>query len=207
MKYLRIPVLIMAIVMALSFCGCGEDKEENTADAQKTESTEEQTYAVGTYERKAADSAASGEADPDAEVISFGSKSIFKGIQIETDENGEIVCTESEGELQYRIKDKRFNSYYSLKQFVKKKSGAKAMNQYSPYFGERDGTLYFIIGANNRGIRDYSQYYVDGSKKLTVDIIHTEESRKKHSVARSQINFVKNKKGEWKLNSLTVWKE
>ena len=206
MKYLRIPVLIMAIVMALSFCGCGEDKEENTADAQKTESTEEQTYAVGTYERKAADSAASGEADPDAEVISFGSKSIFKGIQIETDENGEIVCTESEGELQYRIKDKRFKTYNEFKKFVKKKSGAKAVDKYSQYFGERDGELCFIVGARERTVKDKSQYYIDDAAKLIVNVIHTEECRKKFKLAGSDIAFVR-KKGVWKLESLTMHME
>jgi len=203
----KIAALAAAVLMILSAGGCGEekDKTENVSDSSAS-----QAYPVGSYEREVADKSSSQEAI-EGVVTDFGSKSIFKGITVETDINGEVVCTEVDGELRYKIKDKRFSSYYSLKKFVTKKSGkksgSKAMNKYSPYFGERDGKLYFIIGANNRTIRDYSQYYLDGSKKLTVDVIHTEESRKKRSVARSQINFVKNSKGEWKLDSLTVWKE
>ena len=203
----RMAAFVVAALMILSVCGCGKDKDKND---KVSESSSDQTYPVGSYEREIADKASSQEV-VEGVVTDFGSKSIFKGITVETDINGEVVCTEVDGELRYKIKDKRFTSYYSLKKFVTKKSGkksgSKAMNKYSPYFGERDGKLYFIIGANNRSIRDYSQYYLDGSKKLTVDVIHTEESRKKRSVARSQINFVKNKKGEWKLDSLTVWKE
>ena len=107
MKYRRVLAYVLAMMIALSFCGCGS-QNSNAADSveiAETESAGEQTYAVGTYERKAADNAASGEQDPDAEVISFGSKSIFKGIQIETDENGEIICYESDGELPAEFTD------------------------------------------------------------------------------------------------------
>ena len=196
-----------ALLMLLAVAGCGGDKVKNGA---ASDSSAEQTYPVGSYEREIAGKESSEEMIA-GEATDFGSKSIFKGIAVETDINGEVVCVAEEGELRYRITDKRFTSYYTLRQFVKKKTGSKsadkAMKPYSPYFGERDGKLYFIIGANNRGVRDYSQSYVDGSKKLTVDIVHTEESRKKRAVARSQINFVKDKKGVWKLDSLTVWKE
>lgn len=201
--------MILALLMTLSLGGCGDDKNKDSADgveSAEAASAEEKTYAVGTYERKVADSAASGELDPDAEVIRFGSKSIFKGIQIETDENGEIVCNQSDGELQYVIDDKRFKSYWEFKKFVKKKSGAKAVDKFSQYFGERDGKLCFIVGARNRDIRDKSQYYVDDATKLIVNVIHTEECRKKFKLAGSDITFVR-KKGVWRLESLTMYME
>lgn len=210
MKYRRVLAFCLAVFTALTVCGCGDSRKENAAEGTAAESAEtasaQQTYAVGTYERKAADSAASGEEDPDAEIISFGSKSIFKGIQIETDENGEIVCTQADGELQYKISDKRFKSYYEFKKFVSKKSGAKAVDQFSQYFGERDGALCFIVGARERTVRDKSQYFIDDASKLIVNALHTEECRKKYKLAASDITFVR-KKGIWKLESLTMHKE
>lgn len=208
MKYMRISAFVLAMIMALSFSACGNQNSQtaDSVESKEVASAEEQTYAVGTYERKAADNAASGEQDPDAEVIRFGSKSIFKGIQIETDENGEIVCYESDGELQYKITDKRFGSYRQFRNFVKSKSGAKEVDRLSQYFGERDGELCFIIGSRNRTIRDKSQYYIDDASRMIVNVIHTEECRKKYKIAGSDITFVR-KKGVWKLDSLTVHKE
>ena len=140
-------------------------------------------------------------------MMTFGSNTIFKGIAIETDINGEIVFTQEEGELRYRVTDTRFKTYSAMSKFVKKKSGSKAMNQYSAYFGERNGKLCFIVGARGCEVRDFSQYYLDGAKTLNVDVIHTEDSRNKKHVARSQINFVKDSKGVWKLDSLTVFQD
>ena len=208
MKYRRVLAYVLAMMIALSFCGCGS-QNSNAADSveiAETESAGEQTYAVGTYERKAADNAASGEQDPDAEVISFGSKSIFKGIQIETDENGEIICYESNGELQYKISDKRFGSYRQFRNCVKKKAGAQEVDRLSQYFGERDGDFCFIIGSRNRSIKDKSQYYIDDATRMIVNVIHTEECRKKYKMAGSDIAFVR-KKGVWKLDSLTIHME
>jgi hypothetical protein len=199
----RIAALTAAALIVLSVTGCGEDKTESVVSSSDTAS---QTYPVGTFERQEADKASS-EEEAVGDVTDFGSKSIFKGITIETDINGEIVYTQEDGEIRYRVTDTRFKSYSAMSKFVKKKAGSKAMNQYSSYFGERNGKLCFIIGARGCEVRDFSQYYVDGSKKLNVDIIHTEESRKKYKVARSQVNFVKDSKGVWKLDSMTVFQE
>lgn len=208
MKYMRIFPFVLAMLFALSLCGC--DSQKKPADSAGSDAAgsaeEQQAYAVGTYERKAADSAASDEPDPNAVVIDFGSKSIFKGIQIETDENGEIVCYESDGELQYKITDKRFCTYRQFRNFVKKKAGAKEVDRLSQYFGERDGELCFIIGSRNRSIRDKSQYYIDDATRMIVNVIHTEECRKKYKMAGSDIAFVR-KKGVWKLDSLTIHME
>ena len=193
-----------ALLLALLLCGCSDGK--NVTDGTGQDDQAAQNYPVGSYERKAADKAASGEEDDDGEVIRFGSKSIFKGIEMECDENGEIVCTEEDGALWYKITDKRFGSYRKFKNFVKQKSGSKAVDELSQYFGERDGALYFVDGARNRTVKDKSQYYLDDSSRLTVSVNHTEDCRKKYGLYRSHINFVR-KKGVWKLDSLALYNE
>ena len=203
-RVIRFSALLLAALIAVSLCGC--ENKQTSPSAQEENVSAGQTYPVGSYERKAADKASSGEEDVDGEVINFGSKSIFNGIQIEADENGEIVFSENDGELWYKIHDSRFGSYRAFKRFVKQKAGSTKVDELSRYFGERDGALYFIIGARGCSIRDKSQYYLDDASKLTVNVIHTEECRKKYGIAGSDIHFVR-KKGVWKLDHLIVYKD
>ncbi len=195
--------LALALVLAVLTCGCSDGK--SAVSAPEEGAPEARNYPVGSYERMAADKAASGEED-DGEVIDFGGKSIFKGIEIECDENGEIVCNESDGALWYKITDERFGSYWQFSRFVKKNAGADRLNELSQYFGEVDGEMYFVDGARNREVRDKSLYYQDDSTKLTVSVNHTESCRKKFGLYRSHIHFVR-KKGVWKLDSLTLYTE
>lgn len=195
--------VIMMLLLTLALAGCGEAKA-SAQDGEKEASR--QAYPVGSYERRAADRAASGE-DPDAEIIDFGSKSIFKGIRIESDENGEVVCTEADGELWYKVADKRFGTYAAFKKFVTKKSGAKALEEFAPYFWEKEGELYFVVGAKGRSVKDRSLYYLDDATKLTVSVTHTDACMKKYGIVRSQIHFVRDKKDGsiWKLDNYQIF--
>ncbi len=200
-KILKAAAFVLAAVMAVNLYGCGHNGDVNPADSHVKSDTAVQNYPVGSYERKAIEKEASGSDDSDGEVYDFGNGSIFGGIQIQSDENGEIVCAEENGMICYAIDDKRFSSYRAFARFVRRNSDEAEVRRLSSYFGEIDGELYFIIGAHGRNVKDITRYY--DSVNLTVNVLHTAESRKKYGIARSEICFAHDN-GAWSLVGLTV---
>ena len=163
-------------------------------------------YPVGAYERRAAEFAASGADITGREVTDFGEESIFGGIQVESDDNGEPVCTESDGALRFRITDKRFISIGSLTAFVKKHSGAAEAERMRVFFREREGALYLTLGEDGRNVKYWRRYYMNDPVRLTVQAVHSDACRRKYGVLRSDVCFVQ-EDGVWKLDRLTVTKE
>ena len=102
--------------------------------------------------------------------------------------------------------DKRFGTYAAFKKFVSKKSGAKALEQFAPYFWEKEGELYFVVGAKGRSVKDRSLYYLDDATKLTISVVHTEGSAKKYGVSQSRVSFARDPKDSsvWKLDNYMI---
>ena len=198
-------VAALVVILLLS-CGCDEGKcGEDILEVSSAVSSE-QVYPVGSYERRAAEFAASGADITGREVTDFGEESIFGGIQVESDDNGEPVCTESDGALRFRITDKRFISIGSLTAFVKKHSGAAEAERLRVFFREREGALYLTLGEDGRNVKYWRRYYMNDPVRLTVQAVHSDACRRKYGVLRSDVCFVQ-EDGVWKLDRLTVTKE
>ena len=194
-------VFLSALLIGAVFCGCDGDKRQ--PDSGRKSTSAEQRYPVGSYERRAAEIAASGAENPEKTVLHFGEDSVFGGIRMESDENGEIICV-AEGEaLYFKTGDERFPSYNAFSEYVRRHAGTGEMRRLSGYFCEKNAALYFVDGADGRGIKSSSRYYLDDASKLTVSAIHTADSRKGHGAARSEIVFTR-KDGIWMLVELTV---
>lgn len=194
----------VALAVVLPLCGCGEPgRGEDVREASAVSSG--QVYPVGSYERRAADCAGSGLDITGREFTDFGSDSVFGGIEVESDENGEIVCTASDGALRFRITDGRFGSCGAFSAFVKKHAGAEANERLREYFRQTDGALFFWAGGDGRGIRSSRRYYFSHPPRLTVQVLHTDECRRKYGTAVSEVDFVR-KNGSWYLDGLTLYR-
>ena len=196
--------MVLAAAALLTFCGCGDGKQPDV-DTGSGSSSAVQKYPVGSYERRAADNAALGIEEWVGEAIDFGSDSIFAGVQVESDENGEIVCTEKDGVLWCRLTDRRFGSYSAFVKFVGQRSETGEVGRLSRYFTEADGNLYFVVGVREHNVKDICRYYIDDASKLTVTVAHTSDSCDPYRVVRSEIDFVR-ENGLWKLDRLTVYR-
>lgn len=196
---------VLAVIL-LSLCGCGEVESKLHPAEETSAVSSEQVYPVGSYERRAAEYAAFGLDITGREVTDFGSGSIFGGIEVQSDENGEIICTESEGALWFRITDKRFVSQRELEAFVRKHAGERDAERLCVYFREKDGALYFTLGKDGRTVKLWRRYYMNDPVLLTVQAVHSDECKRKYGLSQSKVCFVR-EDGVWKLDRLVAVRE
>lgn len=138
-------------------------------------------------------------------LLDFGSETPFGGIEVETDENGELVCTEQGTSIWYKVTDSRFGSYSQLSRFVRRKmssSEAEAfLREANVYFITSNDGLYFVDGAGGRTISSTKRYVMNGGATVRFSAAHTAECRKKYGITRSSVDFVKSD-NTWKLQSM-----
>lgn len=200
-RIMRAAVVVMAAMIVLMLGGC--ENGANQYAGTESSSSDVQKYPVGSYERRMADNAALGIEEHAGEVTDFGSGSIFEGIEIESDENGEVICTQRDGALWYKITDKRFGSYSALTGFVRKKTGAGEMGALRLLFMQGEDGLYFTVGAKEHNVKDTRRYYFDDASRLTVIVTHQPAPGQRYRAVRSEIHFTR-EDGVWKLDRLTV---
>lgn len=187
-----------AAVLWLSGCGRGI---KPSAEAVSGASSE-QVYPVGSYERRAAELAAAGKDIAGREVIDLGEESIFGGIAVACDGNGELLAEEKEGEIRFRITDRRFRSLSELLRFVRRHAGETEARRLSGCFAERDGTLCFLVGTDGRIIKDIRRNIQCDSQRLTFSITYQNQTRSRNGIIRSDVSFVR-KDDIWRLDALT----
>ena len=208
--------LLLSVLLVMLLCGCGGKTGKVDHESVKTSSEETagQTTEVTGEDDSTQQTAPTRRTiqtempeDDNSVRLDFGTESVFGGIAMETDENGELVYTEEEGEIRYYITDKRFTTYRKFSRFardhMKSKKAAAFLEEANRCFITIDGKLYFVDGANGRTVENSKRYVMDGGTVIRVIAEHSEQSIKKHHVARSVTEFVK-VDGVWKLFSLTL---
>lgn len=214
-KINKLIAVLLVIMTAISLAGCSKNKNAKSVDASKPKSPDAISYVTNQVDSVSSNVSLTESEEANKTVIDFGEGTIFDGIGISSDENGEIVCTEINGALWYKIEDKRFSTYNKLKQYVYNslgsKNGAKMMSNIKPYFADKDNGLYFVNGINGVGIESYKSYLLNDSNSnntlnLTVSVSHNKEYRKKTGIVRSHIDFAK-EDGKWKLENIELFGE
>lgn len=203
-KWLCLSAVLAVCLIFLPLCLRGA--ELNDSHEKIPDVSSEQVYPVGSYERRAAEYAAAGKDITGREVTEFGEGSIFGGITVEADENGEPVCEESDGTLWFKITDRRFSSCRVFAGFVRKHSGTREAERLRPFFRDREGRLCFAVGENGKKIKRWRRYYINDPPRLTVQAVHSDDCVKKYGLSRSEIVFVK-EDDAWKLDRLVSIRE
>lgn len=196
---------LMAAALMFAITGCGEDKAGETPFMQQAaEAVQAQMAAVKSSER-----AAKRETENEGKKQDFGAKTAFKGIEIETDENGELVLVEEDGMIWVKITDKRFTTFKKLRQFVEKNISKAYYREISGYFAWKNGSMQFVYGSSGRTIESSKKYFFNdfdgkGGSKITLNVNHAAVCRRKYGYERSSVDFVKTGK-KWKLDSVTLY--
>lgn len=206
----KLIAFLLMMLIAISLAGCSDDNATKAVDANQPKSS-----VTTSYNSNQVNNASSEEEIDEAEnenktVIDFGENTIFEGIGVAVDANGEIVCTEIDGALWYKVEDDRFSTYNKLKRFVSNalgsKKSAELMSDIKNYFVDRDDGLYFVNGINGRSIENRKSYLLNESDslRLIVSVSHDRECKKQTGITKSNIDFVK-KDDAWKIQSLTLF--
>lgn len=204
-----IACLLMTLI-SVSLAGCSNDNAAKAVNANQPKSSVSMSYNSNQVDNASSEEETDEVENENKTVIDFGENTIFEGISVASDDNGEIICTEIDGALWYKIEDARFTTYNKLKRFVSNSSGSKKstqiMSDIKNYFVDGDDGLYFVNGINGRGIESRKSYLLNDSDSLilTVSVSHNSECRKQTGITKSNINFVK-KDGQWKIESLTLF--
>ena len=114
---------------------------------------------------------------------------------------GELLAEEKEGELRFRITDRRFRSLSELLRFVRRHAGETEARRLSGCFAERDGTLCFLVGTDGRIIKDIRRNIQCDSQRLTFSITYQNQTRSRNGIIRSDVSFVR-KDDIWRLDAL-----
>lgn len=199
----RAALAVACVILALSpMCGCGDGA------AKSVDSERAKVSADGTeYEKSVRRTVQLNLSDEDEEdtVLDLGADSVFGGIEVETDENGELVYSDQGSSIWYKITDSRFGTYSKFSRFARKSIGsAKAdqfMNEADAYFTTNNGSLYFVVGAGGRAVSSTKIYVMNGGSTIRINCTHTSECRKKYGITRSSADFVKSN-GTWTLDSI-----
>lgn len=199
-KWLCLSAVLAVCLIFLPLCLRGA--ELNDSHEKIPDVSSEQVYPVGSYERRAAEYAAAGKDISGREVTEFGEGSIFGGITVEADENGEPVCEESDGTLWVMVTDVRFCSFSEFSGFVRRNAGVKEAERLCRYFCDRDGALFCAFGGNGRQVERWRRYFVTGSRQMTVRMFYKEKRGKTYVLSRSDVCLVMID-GVWKLDSVT----
>lgn len=204
MRYRKTGAFFLALAIVLVLIGCGQEKKENTMIQTAAQAVQSKVAA-----QRAAEQAEQREEENQGTKLDFGGKTAFGGIAVETDENGELVMSEEDGAVWFKITDTRFKTFKKFKQFTTKKVSSDFYQQVNPYFSFRNGAFYFVIGINGRGVESTKKYFFnnydgEGGSKLTVNGVHSESSSKKFGVYRSTAAFIRHG-NVWKLDSLTLY--
>lgn len=204
MRYGKTGAVLLALAAVLMMTGCGEEKQESTMIQTAAQAVQSKVAA-----ERAAQQAEQREEENQGTKLDFGGKTAFGGIEVETDENGELVMSEEDSAVWFKITDKRFKTFKKFKQFTTKKVSSDFYQQVNPYFSFKDGAFYFVVGINGRGVESFKKYYFndydgEGGSKITVNSTHSTASSKKYGVYRSTAAFVRHD-GVWKLDSLTLY--
>lgn len=204
MRYGKKGAFLLALAAVLMLTGCGEEKKENTMIETAAQAVQSKVAA-----QRAAEQAEQREEENQGTKLDFGEKTAFGGIEVETDENGELVMMEEDSAVWVKITDKRFKTFTKFKKFTTQKADSDFYQQVNPYFSFKDGAFYYVIGINGRGIESFKKYYFndydgEGGSKITVNGTHSAASSKKYSVYRSTTAFVRHG-NQWKLDSLTLY--
>lgn len=210
-KYVTLAV--MAALFAVSLmCSCTGGGAAKSVNSEPAKASAEQlsggsTSAENSMEKTVRRTVQIDLSDEEEEetVLDFGSETPFGGIEVETDENGELVCTEQGTSIWYKVTDSRFGTYNQLSRFVRRNmSSSEAsdfLSQANVYFITSDGGLYFVDGSGGRTISNTKRYVLSGGSTVRFSSAHTPECRKKYGITRSSVEFVKSD-GTWKLCSM-----
>lgn len=207
---------VTAVVFAiLLLSGCSDSQASKTVDSGQVKASAEQASAEPiaeneneTKSEKAAKRTVQldlSDEENEETVLNFGSDTVFGGIEVETDESGELVCIDQGGTVWYQVTDRRFSSYSQLSRFVRKNmSSGEAdtfLREADAYFVTDSGSLYLVDGAGGRTISNTKRYVMNGGSAVKVSASHTAECRRKYGITRSSVDFVKSE-GTWKLDSI-----
>lgn len=206
----RLIAVLWAVIFTVLLAGCSDSglrqsvDENILTDADKAHDRANPT--IETVEIEAIE-------EPLFQSLGFGAETVFGGIGIQTDENGEIVCESKYSSAYFKVEDERFDSYAKLEQFV---YGAMSDEQakffagnMKDYFVERDGGLYLTCGVDSTGACDIKTYISAGDQPeytmmLTVSIYYDERCKASKNIEKSHLNFVQ-KDGRWFLNDITLY--
>lgn len=206
----KLIAFLLIMLIAISLAGCSDDNAAKAVDANQPKSSVTTSYNSNPVNNASSEEEVDEAGNENKTVIDFGENTIFEGICVAADDNGEIVCTEIDGALWYKVEDDRFATYNKLKRFASNalgsKKSAELMSDIKNYFVDRDDGLYFVNGINGRGIESRKSYLLNESDslRLIVSVLHDRECKKQTSITKSNIDFVK-KDGQWKIESLTLF--
>ena len=209
-KKKNITLAVMSAVFAVSLmCSCGGGATKSV-DSEHAKSSAGQTSADNIEEpekepKRTVQLYLSDEDEHKVTVLDFGEDSAFGGIEVETDEEGELVCVDKGGSIWCKITDSRFGTYSKLSRFARKHMGSgeadKFLQEADVYFVTSNGNLYFVDGSGGRTISSNKRYVMNGGSTVQISSTHTAECRKKYGITRSSVDFVKSD-GKWKLSSI-----
>lgn len=219
----RVTLLVMAVLFAVSLMGScmsgSAAKAAKSVDSEQAKAAAEQGSAApeqlsdgnfseqGSVEKTVKRTVQLELSDEEEEetVLDFGSETPFGGIEVETDENGELVYRDQGTSIWYKITDSRFGTYSQLSRFVRRNmSSSEAepfLREANVCFITSDGSLYFVEGPGGRTISSTKRYVLSGGSTIRISAAHTVECRKKYGITRSSVDFVKSD-GTWKLFSM-----
>lgn len=210
-KVSKLLVVLLVIAMVISLASCSDDTVAKSVDASKPKASATTSYTQNQVNTVSSEESADETDESNKTVIDFGKNTIFDGIGVAMDENGEIICSENDGALWYKVEDERFTTYNKLKSFVcnslGSQKGTQFMTSVKNYFADKDDALYFVVGINGRGIKSRKSYLLsdsEGTLRLTVGASHNSECIEQTGIVKSNIDFVKND-GQWKIESLTLF--
>lgn len=208
-KRKRAALCVMALTAAVALmCGCSGNKAAKSVDSDQAKTAAEQVSGGNSAEESGTEKPVRrtvqldlSDEENEETVLDFGS--VFGGIEIETDENGELVDSGQGGSVWYKVTDSRFATYNRLSRFVRKSMSSDEAGEFlataNTYFITSDDGLYFVDGAGGRTISASKRYVMSGGSAVKVSSSHTAECRKKYGISRSSVEFVKSD-GVWKLS-------
>ncbi len=211
----RITLAAMAALFAVSLlCSCAGGKttgQETVSQSQTTAAVSDEKISDGAEKNDKTETSETKATKVPSQtaneniVLNVGADTVFGGIEVETDENGELVGTEQEDTLWYKITDKRFGTYRKLSRFTKEHMKTAKANEFLKeanvcFITKNDG-LYFVVGAGGKSIESSKRYVLDGGSRIRVTSDHTPACVKKYGITRSTVEFVKSE-GTWKLSAL-----
>ena len=118
MRYGKTAALFLALATVLLLTGGGEEEKEHVIIQTAAQAVQSQVAA-----QRAAEQAAQREKENQGTLLDFGENTPFGGIEVETDENGELVISEEDSAVWFKITDKRFQTFRRFKQFTTRNVG------------------------------------------------------------------------------------